>query len=194
MDIPGSCTPAARLAPSPNCVALSFVNTLQPQEQLCSYSDILNWGLASGVLSSEREKILRDISDKNSARGLQVLSFARNMRTVISQALRMALDPNYDQYHALEEMNTLLCSLPLRRLSKDPGGYSLVWAEDHRALDQMLHDPLLDAARLLCALDQSWLGVCQSASCIEKYHCTRRDVSATFLNCPDCSEPFTLLR
>jgi predicted RNA-binding Zn ribbon-like protein len=148
-------------------LALDFANTAEfhasdhPDEMLESYTDLVSWATAAGLLSqSEAEGLLAKAKEDPQAAS-KAFGDAIELRELIYRMFSaIAGDESPDQTDFLEFNRTLAKSLINSQISPSGEGYTWSWQNMGDSLDSMIWPIARETADLLTSKEVGRLGEC----------------------------------
>lgn len=156
---------------SGGALCLDFVNTLGDRpicenEHLNTYSDLLRWGVQSGVLDSALGQSLSERALEKHEQADLALEKALELRELLFRIFAQLALGNKLEPEDLGELNCWLRgSLPHLRITSGPKGFRWQWEELDQSLDSVLWSVVRSAAELLISEESSLVRQCASKTC-----------------------------
>lgn len=152
-------------------LCLDFANTVSARtpvtgEKLVSYSDLLSWGVQSGLVEAEVADLLRRNAVRHPPAAAKVLRRAIEFREILYRvfsALAARRKPTDDDLRSLNA--ELEVALPRLRVAAKDEGFAWQWTAGEESLDQMLWPAARSAADLLVSKEVSQVRECASNTC-----------------------------
>ena len=183
-------------------LSLDFANTLdwhasdQPQENLNSYEDLINWGRAAGILQEEQAKQLAQVAVAHPSQAGATLERARELREAIYRIFVNYIEAAGPSQNDLEILNSYLKrALPHLRLLSDSEGFSLGWEENEQDLEQVLWPVVWSAVELLTSERVDRVGQCaDDRGCGYLFYDTSRNRSRRWCSMESCGNRAKAMR
>jgi predicted RNA-binding Zn ribbon-like protein len=149
-------------------LCLSFANTADwhasehPVEGLKRYWDLLNWGVAVGILSRETASQLADIAEDSPDKAESVLQEGIELREAIYRifsAVANLRSVDTDDLQILEL--SMQKSYPFLHISSSGPVFELAWKQDSKSLGQVLWPVIHSAVQLLTSEGLERVGQCE---------------------------------
>jgi len=153
-------------------LCLDFANSLywrasdEPFEWFTSYSELLRWSKAVGVISSKDAASLEKLSKKHPRKSATTRREAIELRELIYKIFHKVTQSKRPQKRDVEALNEYLSRFSQHQvLSKTPNGYEFGWRDQEKHLDSMLWPIARSAAELLTSDEASRVGQCPGDDC-----------------------------
>ena len=174
-------------------LCLDFANTAdwhtsdQPEEQLNSYTDLVEWAKGVGILTEGQAQQLASAVMNRSTEVADVLARAIDFREAIFRifsAVSRGTSPAEADLAILNEV--LAAALGRLQLISTPDGFSWEWNAGRDNLDQMLWPVAQSAADLLTSEELSRVGQCADDNCGWLFMDMSRNRSRRWCDMGDC--------
>jgi predicted RNA-binding Zn ribbon-like protein len=183
---------------------LDFVNTLDgranapvrgklsangqvTRDKLGNYSDLVEWGLHSGILTATVARKLIQESKQRPADAQAVLERALALREALYRICKAKMTGRSPQSLDLKTLNDeLLEARSHERLIHGGNGFTWEWVGSEAALDRMLWPIASSAAQFLNEGDLSRLRECSGEECGWLFEDTSRNRSRQWCDMQDC--------
>jgi predicted RNA-binding Zn ribbon-like protein len=180
---------------------LDFANTVEwhatpePFEKLNSYSDLVGWAWAAGLLTEDETQPLLEESAQEPIRAAQILSQAIEIRESIYAIFSAIAAKREIPGGVLETFNAALAAaLEYARIIPSDEGFIWGWSGE-RELDRMLWPILWIAAELLTSDDLDRVGECaDDRGCGYLFFDTSRNRSRRWCNMQTCGNRAKAMR
>ena len=148
-------------------LCLDFANTMDwhasenPVESLNSYTDLVEWSVARGIISGDAKDVLLRKSDEKPTEAQTVLEKAREMRENIYQMLSDTAHGHPIKITDLKGFNKALASmLSNSRLAPYEGGLKWEWDSHSDKLDSVIWPVIKSAVDLMTSEGIKRVGEC----------------------------------
>jgi predicted RNA-binding Zn ribbon-like protein len=174
-------------------LCLDFANTAdwhtsdQPEEQLNSYTDLVEWAKGVGILTEGQARQLASAAMNRSAEVADVLARAIDLREAIFRifsAVSRRASPGEADLAVLNEV--LSAALGRLHLVSTPDGFGWEWNAGRDNLDQMLWPVAQSAADLLTSEELNRVGQCADDHCGWLFMDMSRNRSRRWCDMGDC--------
>jgi predicted RNA-binding Zn ribbon-like protein len=180
---------------------LDFANTAEwhatptPFEKLNSYSDLVGWAWAAGLLTEDETQPLLEDAAQEPDRAAQILSQAIEIRESIYAIFSAIAAHRETPSEALVTFNNALAAaLEHAKVIPSEEGFAWGWSEE-RELDCMLWPILWAAAELLTSDDLDRVGECaDDRGCGYLFFDTSRNRSRRWCNMQTCGNRAKAMR
>jgi predicted RNA-binding Zn ribbon-like protein len=146
---------------------LDFANTAEwhagpnPTERLNSYTNLVGWSWAAGILVEQEAKYLLEQAIKHPKDAAETLAKAIGLREAIYQVFSANTAGAEAPLESIKIFNTALTQALSHACIVPSGlGYSWGWSEDKQSLDRMLWPILRSTMELLISDDLKRVGIC----------------------------------
>jgi predicted RNA-binding Zn ribbon-like protein len=155
-----------------NRLCLDFANTLHdrptstPRDHFNTYSDLVWWSQAAGILLPEETQILLAEARRRPAKATQVLQdaiFLRETLYRIFSSIYREYAPTMEDLHALNA--TYVEAMSKACIIQKENGFAWDWNGKETALERMLWDIARSAAELLVSTELHLLRECAADDC-----------------------------
>lgn len=174
-------------------LCLDYANTAdwhagdQPEEQLNSYTDLVEWAKGVGILTEGQAQQLAAAAMDRSAEAADILARAIDLREAIFRifsAVSRGTSPGEADLAILNEV--LSAALGRLHLVSTPDGFGWKWNAGGDNLDQMLWPVAQSAADLLTSAELNRVGQCADATCGWLFIDMSRNRSRRWCDMGDC--------
>ncbi len=149
-------------------LTLDFVNTIswrktdRAHEWLSSYTNLLDWAMLAGAISSPRSKLLIKISDLHPVLANRVVARAINLREALNVIITSTILPSTPSSRQMAILNSHL-SLALQQLNLSRANSAFLWAWrlDEPRLDEVLWPVVWSACNLFISERRNQIGHCE---------------------------------
>ena len=162
-------------------LCLDFVNTVDGRkressrshsaesvlgDKLAGYSDLVEWGRHSGIVTATEAERLIQAGKRNAREAKDVFDRALALREALYRTFKATMKSRRPQSDDVETVNAeLLQSRTHERLTYQANGFTWGWIVSDAALDRMLWSIAQSAAELLTTGDFSRLRECGGDNC-----------------------------
>jgi len=175
-------------------LVLDFVNTAEfhasdhPDEMLESYTDLLSWSQAAGVLTKKEVKDLQLHSEKNAKRAAERLKSVLSFREIIYRMLSAAASHEAIDVIDLSGFNQYLSEALLHsKISPNEGQFTWSWDPAGDPSDRIQWTLVREAANLITSDEIKRVGECaDDRGCGYLFIDTSRNHSRRWCSMQDC--------
>ena len=153
-------------------LCLDFANTADwhasesPVELLHTYTDLIDWSVHAGILTSEDAEQVRELASEHPVEAQEALTLARELREALFRLFAAVARGTGISPADLDLLNDVLAAaLTHRGIINQGADFAWRWHGLGGALDGMLWPVALSAAELLAAPDRARVGVCADERC-----------------------------
>lgn len=154
------------------CLCLDFANTLHrygaedPGEELTSYSALLSWSQAAGIIRGGEARRLARAARRAPAKAGTALKQARNLRNLTCRVFFAVASGEAPAPADLAAMNAALArALAHAQVVRQGRGFAWAWKREDSGLGQLLWPVLRSAGELLTSPKLSRVRQCSSPTC-----------------------------
>jgi predicted RNA-binding Zn ribbon-like protein len=168
-------------------VTSKSVNNAILGDKLEQYSDLVAWGLHSGIVTAPEARRLVQASKRKVAEARTVFDRAIKLREALHRIFKATLTGRNPQSVDLETLNDELVEARTHeRLVGSEKRFTWQWVGSEAALDQMLWSIAYSAAEFLSEADLSRLHECGGEECGWLFEDTSRNRSRQWCHMQDC--------
>jgi predicted RNA-binding Zn ribbon-like protein len=148
-------------------LVLDFTNTSEfhasqnPTEMLTSFSDLISWSQAAGLLTKNEGRDLLNRAARHPKWAAASLEKALTFRELVYRILSAAANNKPPEPKDLNAFNnSLSAALAQSEITAEAKGFSWTWSEENIDLDRILWELAREAANLLTSGDLKRVGEC----------------------------------
>jgi len=148
--------------------ALDYVNSVewrnsaQPVDHFTAYADVVSWGIAAGMTSSENGALMMDCAEKHPQKAKRSFHKIIRLRESLARIFSSFARGNALENADLDILNAhILEAQRASKLESSPGGIRWGWLIEEHHLDLILWSVALQATRLLTSDSIKRIGVCE---------------------------------
>lgn len=181
---------------------LDFANTaewhasVQPQEMLGDYSDLIAWSEDAQLLTkSEAASLLAD-AERKPKQAAAALSRVMAVRDIIYRILTAIVDNGSPDEADMQKFNRALADgMKRAKITAKAGGFEWTWDKSRHAFDQMLWPILRETAELLTSQEIKRVGQCaDDRGCGYLFYDTTRNHSRRWCSMESCGNRAKAMR